>query len=184
MRDTKRGSIPPNHAGSVAALPRKAGKLERFSKLLKSWLMPMLECAVSSSAPPHECVPNSILSPEFSEGNRFLDSPLENNDILPELSGKSESIRNADEVLSELSDIPRKGDSPTISCFVERKGDEAITLPPMGAPAIDVILSNTASAMDEGRSPCPLALAALPVEIVRSARPNLALWGGGDWGKN
>ena len=63
----------PFHAG--------AGKLERFSKLLKSWLMPMLECAVSSSAPPHECVPNSILSPEFSEGNRFLDSPLENNDI-------------------------------------------------------------------------------------------------------
>jgi len=130
MRDTKRGSIPPNQAGSVAALPRNAGSLERFNKLLKSWLMPMSEFGAASKTspvPPHECVPKSILS-GISEEKRFRppDSPLEKSDILPELSGRRLSIRNADEVFSELSDIPtRKGDlSKTISRSVieGRKG--------------------------------------------------------------
>lgn len=185
MRDTRRGSFPPNQLGSVAALPRRAGKLlpDRFNKLLKSWLRPMLDCPVSSSAPPHECVPKSILSPDLSGEKMFLDSPLENND--PELSGISESRRNADGALVSDVDDARKGDSPTISRFVERKGDDPITAPPMGPPLVDVILSNTASAIDEGRSPC--ALTALPVEMVLSPGPNLALStfrGGGDWGIN
>mmetsp|Transcript_6842 Transcript_6842/g.15647 ORF Transcript_6842/g.15647 Transcript_6842/m.15647 type:complete len:240 (-) Transcript_6842:1802-2521(-) len=143
----------------------------------------MCECAVSSSPPPQECVPNNILSREFSVEKMFPDSTLENNDALPELSGKRPSRRNADEVLSDLSDT-RNGDSPIISCSAERNGDAA-PITPMGAPAVDVILSNTASAIDEGRSPCPLV--ALPDESVRSPTPNLDLStdiGGGDWGIN
>jgi hypothetical protein len=145
----------------------------------------MLECAASSSDPPHECVPNSVLSPELSREKTFLESPLENKDILSEFPGRSVSIRNADDVLSEFEDT-RKGDSPIISCFVGWKGVVPSNAPPpIGAPevVVDVILSKTASAIDEGRSPCAL----LPTEIVRSPTPNLDLSIarlGGDWGRN
>jgi len=50
---------------------------------------------------------------------------------------------------------------------------------------VDVMLDNTASAMEEGRSPCPLV--ALPVEMVRSFTLNFArsiISDGGLWSRN
>mmetsp|Transcript_620 Transcript_620/g.1417 ORF Transcript_620/g.1417 Transcript_620/m.1417 type:complete len:312 (-) Transcript_620:1369-2304(-) len=209
MRDTSNGSFPPNHTGSVAALPLNAGPVDRFSRLPKSWPMPMLNDDPASPtlksspppAPPHECVPRSILSEVSLEEKRLRppvapDSWLEKRDMLPDpCSGRRVSIRNAEEAFSELShDMPtRNGEfSPTKSRsdMEARKGDAPcpppMTVPPMGPPEVEVMLANTASAMDEGRSPWPL-LAALEVEIVRSFAPNLTrsrVGGGGLWGRN